>query len=152
MAPITIDIPSLNRQQISLRVPHAGTMCLLDSATAWDEEQIVARAVSHRALDNPLRQDHRLSALCAVEYAGQAMALHGSLVSGTRNPAPGFLASLREVEFTRRHLDDLPSPLVIKVRKLAGDGSMLLYCFEVASGEEIIATGRMAVAFSGTTA
>jgi predicted hotdog family 3-hydroxylacyl-ACP dehydratase len=148
MPSISLNPIALDSQEIARRVPHAGTMCLLQSVSAWDEEQIVATALSHPALDHPLRYNGRLSSLCAVEYAGQAMALHGSLLAGTVDPQPGFLASLREVSFQCAWLDDLPLPLRISARKLGGDHSMVLYAFEVSSGESAIAVGRMAIAFA----
>jgi predicted hotdog family 3-hydroxylacyl-ACP dehydratase len=140
----------LDRQQIALRVPHNGNMCLLERASDWNEDGISVSAVSHVTLDNPLRENGTLSALCAVEYAGQAMALHGSLQAQAVNPRPGFLASVRDVELSRARLDDLPDPLDIRVRRLAGDGKMALYSFDVSSGTIKVATGRMAVAFGET--
>jgi predicted hotdog family 3-hydroxylacyl-ACP dehydratase len=46
---------------------------------------------------------------CAIEYAAQAMALHGALIGAAAgSPAtPGYLASARGVRLHRLRLDDL---------------------------------------------
>ena len=56
-------------------------MCLLDCVETWDEERIHCRASSHRAMDNPLRVCERLGTACGIEYAAQAMAVHGALLA-----------------------------------------------------------------------
>jgi predicted hotdog family 3-hydroxylacyl-ACP dehydratase len=66
---------------ICARLPHAGRMCLLDRLVAWDSESITCHASSHRDADNPLRSGGRLHAVAGVEYAAQAVALHGSLLA-----------------------------------------------------------------------
>ena len=70
----------LDHAAIAARVPHAGAMCLLDSVVSWDEQHIECRAASHASPTHPLAQDGRLPATAAIEYAAQAMALHGCLV------------------------------------------------------------------------
>ena len=70
----------LNKQQIADLIPHAGAMCLLDAVVSWDTKTIVCVASSHRAKNNPLAVDCRLDAICGVEYASQAMAVHGALI------------------------------------------------------------------------
>ena len=45
---------------------------------------------------NPLASGGRLDAVCGVEYAAQAMAVHGGLTAVPRAaPAAGYLASVR---------------------------------------------------------
>jgi predicted hotdog family 3-hydroxylacyl-ACP dehydratase len=89
--------PPLDRGAIARLVPHGGAMCLLDRALFWDADSIVCEADRHRDPANPLRRDGRLPAVCGVEYALQAMALHGALLaSGAAQPA-GYLSSLRDV-------------------------------------------------------
>ena len=46
---------TLDHAGIAARVPHAGTMCLLDAVLQWDAEHIMCRATSHTAADHPLR-------------------------------------------------------------------------------------------------
>ena len=72
----------LSRNQIAERIPHAGRMVLLDEVVEWDDEHIVCRSGSHQDRANPLALAGQLSSVCAVEYAAQAMAVHGSLLMG----------------------------------------------------------------------
>src|SRR5881398_1435622 len=69
----------IDKAEIRRLIPHAGTMCLLDSVLGWDDESIVCTTNTHRDEANPLRRDGRLSALHALEYAAQAAAIHGGL-------------------------------------------------------------------------
>jgi predicted hotdog family 3-hydroxylacyl-ACP dehydratase len=76
----------MNHAAICARLPHAGRMCLLERLESWDGDSITCIATSHRDADNPLRRGGRLHAVAGVEYAAQAMALHGSLLSATDTP------------------------------------------------------------------
>jgi predicted hotdog family 3-hydroxylacyl-ACP dehydratase len=142
---------TMDRDGIAARIPHAGSMCLLDRLLAWDETHIVCEADSHRLTANPLRSASGLLAGAAIEYAAQAMALHGALLgeaaggSGDEPPRPGFLASARGVTFSRWRLDDLTGPLRIEVVRQAGDAQQILYQFSVRHGDETLASGRAAV-------
>ncbi len=71
----------MNHAAICARLPHAGRMCLLERLEFWDGDSITCIATSHRDADNPLRRGGRLHAVAGVEYAAQAMALHGNLLS-----------------------------------------------------------------------
>ena len=73
---------SMTRDDIATLIPHSGSMCLLDGVLSWDENTILCRTASHRLPDNPLRSNGRLAGVCGVEYAAQAMALHGGLTGG----------------------------------------------------------------------
>src|ERR1700679_4346194 len=92
----------MNRAWIETRIPHQGRMCLLDQVLAWDAHHIRCRTSTHRALDNPLRSHDRLGIASGIEYAAQAMALHGALAGaaiGANAGAAsrvGLLASLGE--------------------------------------------------------
>jgi predicted hotdog family 3-hydroxylacyl-ACP dehydratase len=72
----------MNRAWIEARIPHQGRMCLLDEVLDWNAQHIRCRSATHRALDNPLRSHGRLGIACGIEYAAQAMALHGALADG----------------------------------------------------------------------
>ena len=116
---MTIDIPAL--------IPHAGTMCLLDSVITWSADAIACRATSHLSPDNPLRRSGRLSAVCGMEYALQAAALHGALCAGGPQP-PGYLASIRLATITTAPLDDPAlGPLRAEAHREHGDSTGLIY-------------------------
>ena len=125
-------------------VPHAGSMCLLHEVLQADADSIRVRAVSHRDPANPLREGGVLPALCGVEYAAQAMAVHGSIHNGNRVRS-GMLAALRDVELAVGRLDDIAADLLIEAHCLLNEGGRLLYRFEVRTGERALLQGRATV-------
>jgi predicted hotdog family 3-hydroxylacyl-ACP dehydratase len=138
---------TLDAAGIAALIPHSGRMCLLDRLLGWDALQIRVEASSHRAADHPLRSASGLLASAAIEYAAQAMALHGALLarSAGGSARPGFLASARGVQLQRLRLDDLPGALVIEAQRQAGDERQILYTFSVQHAGEPVASGRAAV-------
>lgn len=132
-------------------IPHAGAMSLLDAVVAWDDTRIHARSDSHRRSDHPLRSDGRLRAVHLCEYGAQAMAVHGGLLARAAGAAakPGFLVSLREVEFGRERVDDLHGALDVHAERLLGGGGSWQYAFRVEYRGEVIAKGRAAVIAAG---
>lgn len=140
----------LNRSEIAERIPHRGSMCLLDSVQEWDAQHARCRASSHRALDNPLRAHGRLAAACAIEYAAQAMAVHGGLLARQEEaPRMGFLASVRGVVLHEERLDTLSDDLIIDIERFGGDGNSVLYDFRVSAAGRMVAQGRAAVMLNG---
>jgi predicted hotdog family 3-hydroxylacyl-ACP dehydratase len=141
----------LNRAWIEGHIPHQGRMCLLDEVIEWGARHIRCRSVSHRALDNPLRSQNSLGIACGIEYAAQAMALHGALAGGadgtTSSAAPelGFLASVRDVHLLAPRLDNIESDLICTASLIAGDRSMALYEFALREDRGILLTGRASV-------
>src|SRR5438876_10303396 len=119
----------IDKAEIRRLIPHAGTMCLLDSVLGWDDESIVCTTNTHRDKANPLRRDGRLSSLNALEYGAQAAAIHGGLrarAAGTTAPAC-YLAALRDAHLYVDRLDDLASPLEIRAQRLFGDAGNTIY-------------------------
>ena len=136
----------LDRAAIAARIPHQGSMCLLDAVLAWDSGQIHCRASSHRQPDNPLRAAERLGAACGIEYAAQAMAVHGVLLAPEgAPPRPGYLASVRSVQLAVDRLDDLAQDLDIVAERLSGDEHNILYHFRVEHAGNLLLSGRAAV-------
>jgi len=136
----------VTRAEIAGLIPHAGAMCLLDGVVQWDASRILCMSRNHRDADNPLRTDGRLPTVCGVEYAAQAMAVHGGLtgkVSG--KPRAGYLASLRDVVCRRSRLDDLAGDLIVEAEQVTGDGERVIYRFTVRVGEVEVLSGRAAV-------
>ena len=146
MKPATLD-----HAGIEARMPHRGTMCLLERMVAWDDGGIECVATGHRDPAHPLRSASGLLAGSAIEYAAQAAALHGGLLAeaaGTRAP-PGYLASARDVRLAAWRLDDLPAAtddaLRIVAERQAGDEGRILYAFRVEHAGREVASGRLAV-------
>lgn len=144
---MTTPAQTLVQAQIAELIPHSGTMCLLQALDAWDKQHIACRADNHRDPHNPLRTRTGLLAPNAIEYAAQAMALHGALIGLEAGvPAtPGYLASTRGVQLHRLRLDDLPGELHITATRQAGDARQILYAFTVSHAGALVAEGRAAV-------
>jgi predicted hotdog family 3-hydroxylacyl-ACP dehydratase len=136
----------IDRAGIARLIPHGEAMCLLDRVLDWDGQRIRCVADSHRAACNPLRHAGRLGVLCGVEYAAQAMALHGALVGGTGVPAvAGYLASVRAVTCHVARLDNIPGPLDVTAERLLGEGDRLIYRFALHHEARLLLDGRAAV-------
>lgn len=141
----------LTRDGIAALIPHSGTMCLLARLDAWDLQRIVCAATNHRDAEHPLRTRRGLLAPVAIEYAAQAMALHGALIGrAAGTPAtPGYLASARGAQLHVLRLDDLPAAapdeLRIEATRQAGDARQILYAFTVHHADRLLAIGRAAV-------
>lgn len=136
---------SLNQAEIARRIPHAGSMCLLHEVPAWDAQQIQARAISHRDADNPLRSAGGLGIATGIEYAAQAMAVHGSLLADGV-PRAGRLASVRGVQCHVRWLDRETAALDITARRISGDDAAMVYDFEIRAAGRLLLHGRASVA------
>jgi predicted hotdog family 3-hydroxylacyl-ACP dehydratase len=151
----------LDRHWIEQHIPHKGRMCLLDEVVSWDATRIRCRSTTHRAADNPLRAHGRLGAACGIEYAAQAMAVHGALVAasaplastvatsvrGTMGAALGFLASVRNVVLYVPQLDDLEADLIASAQRITGDGRTVLYEFTVCTSAPLL-SGRASIVFA----
>jgi len=138
---------TLDRAGIAARIPHSGSMCLLDRLDGWDAEVIRCSTTTHRLADNPLRTAGGLLAPNAIEYAAQAMALHGGLLAAEGStPSAGFLASARNVRLAVARLDDIEGALHVQARRLSGDERQILYEFTVnADDGRTLAEGRAVV-------
>lgn len=140
----------LNHAQLCQLIPHAGSMCLLDSVIEWSTEEIRCRSTSQTALDNPLRQNNALAAINGVEYAAQAMAIHGALLGGCEeSPTVGYLAALRDVKLMTDSLHQ-ESELVMHCRRLAGDAHGFIYAFEVRGAASLLLSGRATIITQGS--
>lgn len=148
-----------DRAWIAARIPHQGSMCLLDGVVAWDTASIRCLATSHAHTDNPLRAQGRLAAVCGIEYAAQAMAVHGALLAETaqdggaqQRPRTGYLASVRKLVLQVERLDDIPAPLEITAERISGEGATVLYAFVVGAAGRTLLSGRAAVILDAAAA
>ena len=131
---------------IAAHIPHQGGMCLLDRVLAWDAQHIRCAATSHRSPGNPLREQGRLGVSNAIEYAAQAMAVHGVLLAGDDQPlGVGYLASIRSVRLHVERLDDIAAPLRVEVIRLSGDDALILYQFAISATGQCLVEGRASV-------
>ena len=140
---------TLSREAILGLIPHAGAMCLLDSAQSWDGNTITCVSSRYAAPDNPLRRANgTLGSACLIEIASQAMALHGRLCAGGNTPPrPGFLVSLRGVMLHTATLDASHGALAITARQTLGDVRGASYEFNITANAKVLAEGRAMVLF-----
>lgn len=129
-------------------LPHSAAMCLIQEVVCHDPESIVCSASSHRDLTNPLRSNNRLSAINAVEYAAQAMAIHAGCVyqsNGETSPLKGFLASVRELTCYEQYLDHLLDDLIVTASRHALVADGFSYRFEIRSRDKLVMKGRLSI-------
>jgi len=137
----------LNRAEIDRRIPHCGAMVLLDQVISYDDMNILCTTVSHQRIDNPLRRDGKLLAVCGAEYGAQAAAVHGPLVA-RQSMRPGLIVLLRDISWTRPFLCDLATQLDIQARCLHKDCRKLAYGFTVSAGGEPLVRGEFGIILS----
>lgn len=130
------------------RLPHAGSMCLVDEVIDWDRDRIRCGAASHRLADNPLRVAGRLPAICVLEYAAQAFALHGLLVadeSGDRSPDASrvFVALVTSLDLHAEFLDGRDGMLLIDGGIAFRQAGSAVYRFEARDATGPIAEGQI---------
>ncbi|VWD26446.1 3-hydroxylacyl-ACP dehydratase [Burkholderia lata] len=145
--------PPLDHAWIAAHIPHDGAMCVLDTVDAWDVHRIRCSATSHRDPHNPLRSHGRLAAVCGIEYAAQAMAVHGALLGAHEaRPRVGYLASVRNVDAFVDRLDTFAQPLAVEAERVSGDARSVLYAFALRCGDRLLLSGRAAVMLDASTA
>ena len=136
--------PPLLHDEIMSLIPHQGAMSLLDRAVLWDFSRILCETERHHDPANPLRRDGILPAVCGVEFALQAMALHGALTSGAPQPV-GFVSSLRDLALHVDRLDDLAEPLSVEATALVAEASGFIYRFGISAAERLLIAGQAAI-------
>jgi predicted hotdog family 3-hydroxylacyl-ACP dehydratase len=135
-----------DKAAIASVIPHAGDMCLLDGVLECDAQRIRCISSSHRDAKNPMRTGDELLALCGIEYAAQAMAVHGAWdAKYDSKPRAGYLAALRDVKCNRMRLDDLADDLIVEAEKVMGDDARVIYSFNLHAGASCILSGRATV-------
>ncbi len=138
---------ALDHAWIERHIPHQDRMCLLESVVLWDEQRIQCRASSHRAADNPLRVNGRLGAACGIEYAAQAMAVHGALLVPPDSSVArvGYLVSVRGAQLHIPRLDDIAADLEVEATCITRSVNNFLYQFSISADARLLLKGRAAV-------
>ena len=137
----------IGKAKLGRLIPHHGTMCLLDTVERWDKTGILCTTASHRDATNPLRRDNRLEAICGLEYAAQAMAVHvGLLGQGKeRRLTVGYLGAVKNLMLRATRLDDVKGDLTIQATRLVGEVDCFIYAFRVSVGREEFLDGRASI-------
>jgi predicted hotdog family 3-hydroxylacyl-ACP dehydratase len=132
--------------EIQALIPHAGDMCLLAGVTQWDATHIACTALSHRNPDNPMAFHGKLHALSGIEFAAQAMAVHGGLTGQVgQRPRAGLLVSVRDVVARVKYLSDYAEDLQIEAEQLMSGGNSVTYSFRIQAGTQELLSGRAMV-------
>jgi len=141
----------LNSDDIEALIPHSGAMNLLSQVVSWDEGGITCLASSHRSLDNPLRNEDSLLSVCGIEYAAQAMAVHGILTGTERNKEPrsGFIALVKNLRLGVTRLDNIESDMTIKANLLISDQDNFIYEFSILAESRELVSGRVTICIRG---
>ena len=140
-------MPSIGKADLCRLIPHGGAMCLLDAVEQWDETSIICKTASHRDATNPLRRDDQLEAVCGLEYAAQAMAVHvGLLQQGTeRRIALGYLGAVKNLTLRAGRLDDVKEDLTVQATRLVGEGGSFIYAFRILLERQELLDGRASI-------
>ena len=137
----------IKRDELCNLIPHSFDMCLLNRVEFWDKDKIICYSDSHLLKNNPLRREEKLSSIHVLEYAAQAMAVHGGLHNRKQGlkMTEGYLAALRDVKLHLCDLDKLQTELRIEANKILSQDGNMIYAFTVSSTEIELASGRATV-------
>lgn len=136
-----------SRPEIDGLLPHGPSMILLDAVESWTATDIVCVTNSHRRSGNPLRRAGVLPAFAVIEYAAQAMAIHGAL-TGNGEARAGVLGSVRHLRMHVASLDDVPDALRVCASLRRGEARCAVYSFSIRTDSAEIASGQAAVFYA----
>jgi predicted hotdog family 3-hydroxylacyl-ACP dehydratase len=136
-------ITNLSAIEIEQRLPHAGKMSLLNKIIIVDKYTLTAQAKNHLEPHNPLSIKGKINSINGIEYAAQAMALHGSLLSA--KVSVGYIASIRNIELKSPFFPKINEPLQIHVVKLMGNKTGFTYQFDVQCQQIELISGKITV-------
>ena len=138
---------TLDRDALAALLPHAGAMCLLDAVESYDEQRIVCTTMRHRDPHNPLAVAGRLGCVQGIEFAAQAMAIHGALLASPARvrPSVGWLASIRDCVLHWDRIDTHAGSLQVSATRVAAAGGALMYGFAIDAGPVRVLAGTAAV-------
>jgi len=134
----------VDRETLEQLIPHQGDMCFLSEVKAWDLTSIVCAADAPTPA-HPLARNGRVAPIVAVEYAAQATAVHGSLLTNERQPREGVLAKLVDISL---EVSELPSaPFTVQAEMLSRSSKGCLYRFDISAAGQWVVSGRLMIAF-----
>jgi len=139
---------SITKAAFCRLIPHHGSMCLLDRVKRWDNTSLVCMTASHRDTTNPLRRDNQLEAICGLEYAAQAMAVHVGLLEEEkkeRRLTVGYLGAVKNLMLRAIRLDDVKGDLTVEATRLVGESGSFIYAFRVSVEEQALLDGRASI-------
>lgn len=150
-------LSTLNSQEIEQHLPHAGKMSLLDKVCHADSSWLSATATSHLNGDNPLRFNGKLASINGIEYAAQAMAIHGFLLSEEKQAGSlsnekkedsiqaGYIATVRNIEIYTPFFPQSESVIMIEVNQLMSDKNGFTYQFHISCEKKALISGKITI-------
>lgn len=137
----------IQHQELCELIPHSFDMCLLDRVEFYDENSIVCYSQSHQLEENPLQRQQLLSSVHLLEYAAQAMAVHGGIQNREQGIEmnEGYLAALRNVKIELCNLKKITDDLRIEATKIMAQAGNMIYNFSVSSKNSKLVSGRATV-------
>ncbi|UPY37586.1 hypothetical protein [Sediminicoccus sp. KRV36] len=129
-------------------LPHGGAMVLLDRILDWNDAQAVCGTRAHLAAGNPLRRGGILPAVCGIEIALQAAAVHGAMRGGGAAQR-GYVAVLRDLAWSVERLDDPElGELRATARLVSEESGGVIYDLELnAEDGRMLLQGRAVIAW-----
>jgi predicted hotdog family 3-hydroxylacyl-ACP dehydratase len=137
----------LEHPAIAALLPHDGAMVLIDQVVDYTEQTIHCRSRIAALEHHPLAVDGTLAAVALVEYAAQAMAVHGGLLAPHNHaPRPGRLVALGQLHLA---IDRIIEPLLLDIcaNRLSGDDRGQVYTFTITAAAQTLASGQATVMF-----
>ncbi len=104
---------------------------------------LLAQTYTHLNIDNPLKKNNKLKSIHGIEYAAQAMAVHGALLD--KKCQNGYIGSIRNVILNETYLPTHQSPLDIKVHPLMRSKQGFTYNFLVQCTNQLIISGKITI-------
>ncbi|MBV1932245.1 MAG: hypothetical protein KUG71_11080 [Porticoccaceae bacterium] len=155
----------INIDDLYQKLPHGGSMCLLDHIDSFDRESI--HCVSVRSSNNPLSREGQLSSWASLEYAGQGFACHGLLNavpdvdagvdvdvnvgpqngSGPKEIPRAWVIGIKYLVCYRQFLPELDQDLTVFARIIAHQQGAASYQFSLSADNKIFSFGQVNVAF-----
>ncbi len=128
-------------------IPHSQGMSLLDTILAVANKKISCQTGSHLLAVNPLKVNGQLSKCHLIEYAAQAIAVHGGLLNkaqGNNEPQAGHIAMVKSVTWGK--FNPNTANLTIMATKIMADDVSKLYEYQVSDAEQqIVCSGKVLV-------
>lgn len=130
-------------------LPHSGSMRLLDSVMSHTVSTIDCQAGNPN--DNPLKRGNKVPVWAALEYAAQALALHGLLnaKNSAANPViiTAFVVSIKHMFCFAGSLGDTGKPLQVSARIVATQPGAASCEFILVNDDKPLALGQFSVAY-----
>lgn len=125
--------------RIQQKLPHGSGLVLIDCVTQLSDHHLEALSYRHLGDDHPLSvEEGRIPPSTAIEYAGQAIALHHALTHDCGNQAPrqGMIVRCRNLFWSIDNLKKLPGPLQIRVFQIDQGDPLTTYRYRLSPLEQ----------------